>query len=110
VYCHTQQVRPIEMDGNWGRPSAPGDYAHISRPDIWQQTPAVLGSSRNGPDLTNIGERQPSAVWHYMHLYNPRSVVGESIMPSYPWLFEVVEEPDAEATTISMPEGYGPQS
>jgi cytochrome c oxidase cbb3-type subunit 2 len=110
VYCHTQQVRPIEMDENWGRPSAPGDYARINRQDIWRQTPAVLGSERTGPDLSNIGKRQPSEVWHYMHLYNPRSVVEESIMPSYPWLFEVVQNPSAQATTVSMPEGYGPQN
>lgn len=110
VYCHTQQVRPIEMDETWGRPSAPGDYARINRQDIWRQTPAVLGSERTGPDLSNIGKRQPSEVWHYMHLYNPRSVVEESIMPSYPWLFKVVENPDESATTISMPEGYGPQT
>jgi len=110
MYCHTQQVRPIEMDENWGRPSAPGDYARINRPSVWQQTPAVLGSSRNGPDLSNIGKRQPSEVWHYMHLYNPRSVVEESIMPSYPWLFEVVQNPSNEATTVSIPEGYGPKN
>ncbi|MCH2450358.1 MAG: cytochrome c [Gracilimonas sp.] len=110
VYCHTQQVRPIEMDENWGRPSAPGDYARINRQDVWRQTPAVLGSERTGPDLSNIGKRQPSDVWHYMHLYNPRSVVKESIMPSYPWLFEVVENPSDGATTVSMPEGYGPKN
>src|SRR5699024_10476628 len=110
VYCHTQQVRPIAMDEQWGRPSAPGDYARINRPSIWRQTPAVLGSSRNGPDLTNIGKRQPSEVWQYMHLYNPRSVVEESIMHSCPWLVRVVDDPAPEATTVSMPEGYGPSS
>lgn len=110
VYCHTQQVRPIAMDENWGRPSAPGDYARINRPSVWQQTPAILGSSRNGPDLTNIGKRQPSEVWQYMHLYNPRSVVKESIMPSFPWLFKVVDDPSSEATTVSMPEGFGPKN
>lgn len=110
AYCHTQQVRPIEMDENWGRPSAPGDYARINRQDVWRQTPAVLGSERTGPDLSNIGKRQPSEVWHFMHLYNPRSVVKESIMPSYPWLFEVQENPPANATTVSMPEGYGPEN
>lgn len=108
VYCHTQQVRPIGMDENWGRPSAPGDYARISRPGVWRQTPAVLGSARTGPDLTNIGKRQPSAVWHYMHLYNPRSVVEESIMPSYPWMFQVVENPSENATVVSLPGDYGP--
>ncbi|MDZ7692013.1 MAG: cbb3-type cytochrome c oxidase subunit II [Balneolaceae bacterium] len=109
VYCHTQQVRPIAMDENWGRPSAPGDYARISRQDIWRQTPAVLGSERTGPDLSNVGQRQPSAVWHYMHLYNPRSVVEKSIMPSYPWLFRIEENPPDDATLVSMPGEYGPE-
>src|SRR3954469_23957932 len=45
-YCHTQQVRPLPGDRMFGRPSAPGDYAY--------QTPELLGSERNGPDLTNI--------------------------------------------------------
>ncbi len=108
MYCHTQQVRPLEMDKMWGRPSAPGDYARIGRQDVWRQTPAVLGSARTGPDLSSIGTRQPSDVWHYMHMYNPRSVVKESIMPSYPWLFEVVENPADDDVTVTMPEGFGP--
>ncbi|MBN9592043.1 MAG: cbb3-type cytochrome c oxidase subunit II, partial [Alphaproteobacteria bacterium] len=66
-YCHTQQVRPLAQDKVFGRPSAPGDFAY--------QTPELLGSERTGPDLTNIGARQPSAVWQYIHLYNPRAVV-----------------------------------
>lgn len=110
MYCHSQQVRPLEMDANWGRPSAPGDYARIGRQDFWRQTPAVLGSARTGPDLTTIGTRQPSDIWHYMHLYNPRSVVKESIMPSYPWLFEVKENPADDDKVISMPKEYGPQN
>src|SRR5690625_3723151 len=110
VYCHTQQVRPISMDESWGRPSAPGDYAWLNRQDVWRQTPAVLGSERTGPDLSNVGQRQPSAIWHYMHLYNPRSVVEESIMPSYPWLFTVKKEPEDGDTQVSMPEGFGPEN
>ena len=27
-----------------------------------------------------------SDLWHRVHLTNPRDVVPESIMPSYPWL------------------------
>ena len=68
-YCHTQQVRPLAQDKVFGRPSAPGDFAY--------QTPELLGSERTGPDLTNVGVRQPSAVWQYIHLYNPRAVVPE---------------------------------
>lgn len=110
MYCHSQQVRPLEMDENWGRPSAPGDYARIERQDLWRQTPAVLGSARTGPDLTNVAKRQPSDIWHYMHLYNPRSVVKESIMPSYPWLFEVKENPTSEDKVIPVPDEYAPES
>jgi len=89
VACHTQQVRNIEMDKIWGgRPSIPSDYYYSKqRLDIWRQTPSLLGSERTGPDLTNVGYRQPSDDWHLLHLYNPRIVVKESIMPAYPWLF-----------------------
>jgi len=91
--CHTQQVRNIEMDNVWGeRPSIPSDYFYSKkRLDIWRQSPSVLGSERTGPDLTNIGKRQPSEDWHLLHLYNPRAVVSESVMPSYPWLFEEID-------------------
>lgn len=87
--CHTMQVRNIEMDKMWGsRPSIPSDYYYTKkRIDIWRQSPSFLGSERTGPDLTNIGARQPSDDWHLIHLYNPRLVVKESVMPSYKWLF-----------------------
>jgi cytochrome c oxidase cbb3-type subunit 2 len=45
-----------------------------------------------------------------MHLYNPRSVVKESIMPSFPWLFRVEKRPSKDATIVSLPEGFGPDS
>lgn len=91
--CHTQQVRNIEMDNMWGnRPSIPSDYYYNKkRLDFWRQSPSTLGSERTGPDLTNIGNRQPSEDWHLLHLYNPRAVVSASVMPSYPWLFKEVD-------------------
>ena len=49
--------------------------------------PFLWGSKRTGPDLARVGGRY-SNEWHRAHLYNPRDVVPESIMPSYPWLFE----------------------
>lgn len=90
VACHTQQVRNIEMDQLWGdRPSLASDYFYSKkRLDFWRQSPSLLGSERTGPDLTNVGNRQAAKEWHLIHLYNPRIVVKESIMPSYPWLFE----------------------
>ena len=93
VACHTQQVRNIEMDKMWGkRPSVAEDYYYSKqRMDVWRQTPSILGSERTGPDLTDIGNRQPSSAWQFLHLYNPRAVVKESIMPSFPWLFTEVD-------------------
>ena len=99
-YCHTQQVRPLPQDKVFGRPSAPGDFAY--------QTPELLGSQRTGPDLTNIGERQPSDVWQYIHLYNPRAVVPQSIMPAFDWLFEVVDHAPPGVTPVALPKEYAP--
>jgi cytochrome c oxidase cbb3-type subunit 2 len=99
-YCHTQQVRPLAQDKVFGRPSAPGDFAY--------QTPELLGSARTGPDLTNIGARQPSAVWQYIHLYNPRAVVPQSIMPSFSWLFDVVDKAPPGVTPVPLPKAYAP--
>ncbi|MGE0771937.1 MAG: cbb3-type cytochrome c oxidase subunit II [Cyclobacteriaceae bacterium] len=101
VACHTQQVRSIEMDKQWGdRPSIPADYFYTkNRLDVWRQSPSLLGSERTGPDLTNVGVRQPAGQWHLLHLYNPRTVVEESIMPAYPWLFiekEIIGDNEVE--------------
>ncbi|MCK0135482.1 cbb3-type cytochrome c oxidase subunit II [Arenibacter sp. S6351L] len=114
VACHTQQVRNIEMDNVWGnRPSIPSDYYYSKkRMDFWRQSPSLLGSERTGPDLTNIGERQSSKDWHLLHLYNPRTVVGESVMPSYPWLFEVVDTNSVKEgdVVVNLPEMFATTS
>jgi cytochrome c oxidase cbb3-type subunit 2 len=99
-YCHTQQVRPVDEDKVFGRPSAAGDFKY--------QTPELLGSERTGPDLTNIGVRQPSSVWQYIHLYDPRAVVPESIMPSFDWLFEVVDQAPPGVSPVPLPTAYAP--
>jgi len=99
-YCHTQQVRPLPQDKLFGRPSAPGDFAY--------QTPELLGSERTGPDLTNVGARQASTVWQYIHLYNPRAVVPQSIMPAFAWLFDVVDRAPPGATPVALPMAYAP--
>ncbi|GJM33339.1 MAG: cytochrome-c oxidase [Saprospiraceae bacterium] len=107
VACHTQQVRNIEMDKIWGaRPSIPSDYYYSKqRLDVWRQSPSLLGSERTGPDLTNIGKRQPGQQWHLLHLYNPRSVVSVSIMPAYPWLFEEKDTISIREDDIIVPVG-----
>jgi len=77
------RIVPIGADiaRGWGkRQSVAEDYLYDST--------VMLGSLRVGPDLANVGARQPDANWHLRHLYDPRSVVTNSIMPSYRFLFE----------------------
>jgi cytochrome c oxidase cbb3-type subunit 2 len=90
----------LDQDKAFGRPSAEGDFAY--------QTPELLGSERTGPDLTNIGVRQPSSVWQYIHLYDPRAVVPDSIMPSFNWLFEVTDRAPTGASSVPVPKAYAP--
>jgi cytochrome c oxidase cbb3-type subunit 2 len=64
--------------------------------------PFLWGSKRTGPDLARVGARY-SDEWHRVHLINPRDVVPESVMPSYPWLAGTpVAMPDIQARMKTM--------
>ncbi|GAB2895030.1 cytochrome-c oxidase, cbb3-type subunit II [Microbulbifer echini] len=80
--CHTQMVRPLRAEVE--------RYGHYSmaQESVYEH-PFLWGSKRTGPDLARVGGRF-SDEWQRAHLYNPRSVVPESIMPAYPWLFDNV--------------------
>lgn len=107
VACHTQQVRNVAMDKVWGsRPSIASDYARIKRRSVWENTATLMGTERTGPDLTSIGTRQPSDAWQLMHLYNPRSVVPASIMPSYPWMFDEKAKAAPGDVVVNVPEEF----
>jgi cytochrome c oxidase cbb3-type subunit II len=76
--CHSQMIRPFRAETErYGHYSVAGEFVY-DHPFQW-------GSKRTGPDLARVGGRY-SDDWHYAHMYNPRDVVPESIMPSYPWL------------------------
>ena len=78
--CHTQMIRPFRAETErYGPFSVSGEHVY-EHPFLW-------GSKRTGPDLARVGGRY-SDEWHRAHLYNPRDVVPESNMPSFPWLFE----------------------
>ena len=80
VGCHSQMIRPFRAETErYGHYSVAGEFVY-DHPFLW-------GSKRTGPDLHRVGERY-SDDWHRVHLINPRDVVPESIMPSYPWLDE----------------------
>ncbi len=104
VACHTQQVRNVDMDKLWGqRPSIAADYAGISRTDVWRNTATLMGTERTGPDLTNVGTRQGNREWNLTHLYNPRILVKESVMPAYPWLFTIKKEVAKGDIVVNVP-------
>jgi cbb3-type cytochrome oxidase cytochrome c subunit len=75
--------------------------------------PVMLGSQRIGPDLADIGARQPDANWHLRHLYAPQLEVQGSPMPRYRYLFEqrkIERAPSPEALVLpadqAPPPGY----
>jgi cytochrome c oxidase cbb3-type subunit II len=108
--CHTEQVRPRELgydlERGWGvRRTVAQDYL--------LDDPVMLGRLRVGPDLANIGMRQPDAQWHLLHLYHPKSEVPASTMQPYRFLFRQQRvkgggTPDALPLSgdLAPPEGY----
>ncbi len=78
--CHSQMIRPfrdeVERYGHYSL-AAESMYDH----------PFQWGSKRTGPDLARVGNRYSNA-WHVRHLVDPRSVVPESVMPTYAFLLE----------------------
>jgi cytochrome c oxidase cbb3-type subunit 2 len=65
---------------------------------------------RTGPDLANIAVRQPSRMWHYVHLYQPRAVAPGSVMPSFPFLFEVKDRAEPNDEELDLPQAYAPDA
>jgi len=110
MYCHSQQVRP-EYAGSdkkygWGqRRTLPTDYLN--------DKVALMGTMRTGPDLSDIGVRQPSDNWHLTHLYDPQITSAGSTMPPFAFLFEKQKmegKPSPDALKLggkwAPPEGY----
>jgi cytochrome c oxidase cbb3-type subunit 2 len=76
--CHSQQIRPLRDEAE--------RYGHYSlAAESMYDHPFQWGSKRTGPDLARVGGKY-SNEWHVAHMIDPRSVVPESIMPSYPFL------------------------
>ena len=85
--CHSQMVRTLRFETErYGHYSLAGESVY-DRPFQW-------GSKRTGPDLARVGGRYSDA-WHRVHLNDPRDVVPESNMPSFPWLSKNSVDGDA---------------
>jgi cytochrome c oxidase cbb3-type subunit 2 len=93
--CHSQMIRPfrdeVERYGHYSL-AAESMYDH----------PFQWGSKRTGPDLARVGLRYSDA-WHVQHLTDPRSVVPESVMPTYKFLADTdlhLADPAANLTAM----------
>ncbi|MDO8769523.1 MAG: cytochrome-c oxidase, cbb3-type subunit II [Burkholderiaceae bacterium] len=90
--CHSQMIRPFRAETlRYGHYSVAGEFVY-DHPFQW-------GSKRTGPDLHRVGGKY-SDQWHRDHLNNPRDLVPESNMPSYPWLLK--DTVDAESMPAHM--------
>ena len=78
--CHSQMIRPFRDEVERYGPYSLAAESMYDHPFQW-------GSKRTGPDLARVGARY-SNEWHVQHLIEPRSVVPESIMPSYSFLLD----------------------
>jgi cbb3-type cytochrome oxidase cytochrome c subunit len=95
-----------DLSRGWGRRRTVAE-------DFLFDSPVMPGSQRVGPDLANIGVRQPDANWHLRHLYAPQAAVKDSTMPPYRFLFEkrkIDLQPSPEALVLpaeaAPPAGY----
>jgi cytochrome c oxidase cbb3-type subunit 2/cytochrome c oxidase cbb3-type subunit I/II len=80
AYCHTEQIRFLAADvRRFGAPTESWETKY-DYPQLW-------GTRRIGPDLAREFNLHPRD-WQLTHLYNPRLVVRDSVMPPYPWLFD----------------------
>lgn len=104
VYCHSQQPRSQsqapDFQRGWGRASVAGDY--------YYDHPHLLGTMRTGPDLFNIGARQPSIDWHLGHLYEPRAYTPGSTMPAYPFMFTLKDQAQEGDVVVKLPPSHQP--
>ena len=91
--CHSQMIRTLHAETlRYGHYSVAGEYVY-DRPFQW-------GSKRTGPDLHRVGGKY-SDEWHRLHLVNPRDLVPESNMPSYPWLETATVDGKAIASNMT---------
>src|SRR5712664_1001554 len=80
AYCHTQQIRSLAADvRRFGAPTEAWETKY-DYPQLW-------GTRRIGPDLSREFNLRPRD-WQLTHLYDPRLVVRDSVMPPYSWLFD----------------------
>ncbi len=97
--CHSQMIRPMRDEVE--------RYGHYSlAAESMYDRPFQWGSKRTGPDLARVGGRY-SDEWHQDHFRQPKSVVPESVMPPYAFLFRTPIDGKYIADTLSTNAIFG---
>ena len=93
AYCHTQQIRYLASDvARFGKATLAWETI-FDYPHLW-------GTRRIGPDLAREGGTR-SLDWQFSHLYMPRALVSDSVMPAFRWLFDgAPDHPNQEARDL----------
>jgi cbb3-type cytochrome c oxidase subunit II len=93
AYCHTQQIRYLDRDVRRFGAATLAWETIFDYPQLW-------GTRRIGPDLSREGSAR-SPDWELSHLYDPRHMVQDSVMPPFPWLFDgAPDRPKQEARDL----------
>src|SRR5579863_18478 len=93
AYCHTQQIRYLDRDVKRFGAATLAWETIFDYPQLW-------GTRRIGPDLSREGSvRSPD--WQLAHLYSPRSMVRDSVMTPFSWLFDgAADRPKQDARDL----------
>lgn len=86
TYCHTLYLRPQDIETGWGEGARPEEVSQMG--DYVNYPFTLLGTQRDGPDLTVIGRKIPNMQYQIDHLVDPRKFKARSIMPTYRYLSE----------------------
>jgi mono/diheme cytochrome c family protein len=84
TYCHTLYLRPEDMKTGWAEGARPDEVSHMG--DFVHYPFTMLGTQRDGPDLTVIGRKIPDMKYQIDHLIDPRKFKPKSVMPTYRYL------------------------
>jgi cbb3-type cytochrome oxidase cytochrome c subunit len=83
-YCHTLYLRTEDIKTGWAEGARPEEVSQIG--DYVNYPFTMLGTQRDGPDLTVIGRKIPDMKYQIDHLIDPRKFKPKSVMPTYKYL------------------------
>lgn len=86
TYCHTLYLRPQDIKTGWGEGAKPEEISQMG--DYVNYPFTLLGTQRDGPDLSVVGRKIPDMRYHVDHLKEPREFKPKSVMPTYRYLSE----------------------